>query len=447
MNVDESLSPRTFAVSVAVTVPPVVCDSLSICGVACPQSSILHSPSWDAIRLRADGWLLRVHVVHVVDQAHKKGGSARTPASSSTVRRRRRGRPLTCERRRARRCGTSHRGRWVVRLRGAANRNSTGGGDRTAVQGSRSFGWSSAGTLTPLRIALGLAPITSEVTVTADRGYDDDRRSRPSLLCATPTNSALVRSRRWATRLKGAHRRDGAAEHLRPGVAVSPRSDWLPGHQPRRWRPPQQHHLPFRPQPIPRIRRSQPDGAYRGDARASERAVRQRRHGRCHPGAHAGRRFSDGATAANHRRRQPLCRQRRRGARRRRDAVPAGSERLNLAWRFLARVGRSASRRGHRFASCTRTLLRPGRQSDPGRARRPPRGHRFHSTGSARESGCAAPVRPEPHSLVSAKQQQDVQGYKDLWGGLGRLQSDFDPQELQLFYSSTNGSDLRGSTG
>ena len=31
--------------------------------------------------------------------------------------------------------------------------------------------------------------------------------------------------------------------------------------------------------------------------------------------------------------------------------------------------------------------------------------------------------------------QQHVQGYKDLWGGLGRLQSDFDPQELQLFYS------------
>lgn len=32
-------------------------------------------------------------------------------------------------------------------------------------------------------------------------------------------------------------------------------------------------------------------------------------------------------------------------------------------------------------------------------------------------------------------EQQDVRGYKDLWGGLGRLRSDFDPQELQLFYS------------
>ncbi len=30
--------------------------------------------------------------------------------------------------------------------------------------------------------------------------------------------------------------------------------------------------------------------------------------------------------------------------------------------------------------------------------------------------------------------QEDVQGYKDLWGGLGRLQSTFDPQRLQLAY-------------
>ena len=32
-------------------------------------------------------------------------------------------------------------------------------------------------------------------------------------------------------------------------------------------------------------------------------------------------------------------------------------------------------------------------------------------------------------------EQQDVRGYKDLWGGLGRVRSDFDPQELQLFYA------------
>lgn len=31
--------------------------------------------------------------------------------------------------------------------------------------------------------------------------------------------------------------------------------------------------------------------------------------------------------------------------------------------------------------------------------------------------------------------QDDVQGYKDLWGGLGRLRSDFDPQQLQLLYA------------
>ena len=31
--------------------------------------------------------------------------------------------------------------------------------------------------------------------------------------------------------------------------------------------------------------------------------------------------------------------------------------------------------------------------------------------------------------------QTDVRGYKDLWGGLGRIQSDFDPQQLQFFYA------------
>jgi iron complex outermembrane receptor protein/hemoglobin/transferrin/lactoferrin receptor protein len=29
----------------------------------------------------------------------------------------------------------------------------------------------------------------------------------------------------------------------------------------------------------------------------------------------------------------------------------------------------------------------------------------------------------------------EVRGYKDLWGGLGRLRSDFDPQQLQFFYT------------
>ena len=32
-------------------------------------------------------------------------------------------------------------------------------------------------------------------------------------------------------------------------------------------------------------------------------------------------------------------------------------------------------------------------------------------------------------------EQDDVRGYKDLWGGLGRLRSDFTPQELQFFYT------------
>ena len=32
-------------------------------------------------------------------------------------------------------------------------------------------------------------------------------------------------------------------------------------------------------------------------------------------------------------------------------------------------------------------------------------------------------------------EQEDVRGYKDLWGGLGRLRSDFDPQRLDFFYT------------
>ena len=42
------------------------------------------------------------------------------------------------------------------------------------------------------------------------------------------------------------------------------------------------------------------------------------------------------------------------------------------------------------------------------------------------------------HSLTAWYQhgrQDDVRGYKDLWGGLGRLQSDFDPQRLRFFYT------------
>ena len=48
----------------------------------------------------------------------------------------------------------------------------------------------------------------------------------------------------------------------------------------------------------------------------------------------------------------------------------------------------------------------------------------------------AARLRSD-HNLTAwyqRSEQRDVRGYKDLWGGLGRLRSDFDPQELQLFY-------------
>jgi hemoglobin/transferrin/lactoferrin receptor protein len=38
--------------------------------------------------------------------------------------------------------------------------------------------------------------------------------------------------------------------------------------------------------------------------------------------------------------------------------------------------------------------------------------------------------------------QQDVRGYKDLWGGLGRIRSDFDPQQLQLLYARYEHADV-----
>ena len=39
-------------------------------------------------------------------------------------------------------------------------------------------------------------------------------------------------------------------------------------------------------------------------------------------------------------------------------------------------------------------------------------------------------------------EQEGVRGYKDLWGGLGRLQSDFTPQRLQFFYTRYEGLDV-----
>jgi hemoglobin/transferrin/lactoferrin receptor protein len=41
------------------------------------------------------------------------------------------------------------------------------------------------------------------------------------------------------------------------------------------------------------------------------------------------------------------------------------------------------------------------------------------------------------HNLTAwyqRSEQEGVRGYKDLWGGLGRIRSDFDPQRLQFFY-------------
>jgi hemoglobin/transferrin/lactoferrin receptor protein len=44
----------------------------------------------------------------------------------------------------------------------------------------------------------------------------------------------------------------------------------------------------------------------------------------------------------------------------------------------------------------------------------------------------------EQHNVTTwfqASETDGVQGYKDLWGGLGRMRSDFDPQRLKFFYS------------
>ena len=44
-------------------------------------------------------------------------------------------------------------------------------------------------------------------------------------------------------------------------------------------------------------------------------------------------------------------------------------------------------------------------------------------------------------------EQDGVRGYKDLWGGLGRLRSDFEPQRLQFFYTRYEAPGRRAWTG
>jgi hemoglobin/transferrin/lactoferrin receptor protein len=47
-------------------------------------------------------------------------------------------------------------------------------------------------------------------------------------------------------------------------------------------------------------------------------------------------------------------------------------------------------------------------------------------------------LRPDPRQSVTGwyqrSEQDDVRGSKDLWGGLGRIRSDFEPQRLQFLY-------------
>ncbi|HXG84648.1 MAG TPA: TonB-dependent receptor, partial [Pyrinomonadaceae bacterium] len=67
-------------------------------------------------------------------------------------------------------------------------------------------------------------------------------------------------------------------------------------------------------------------------------------------------------------------------------------------------------------------------------------GSRLRDTGFSQTGGFGKIVArfDETQNITVSYQQtvqKDVRGYKDLWGGLGRLRSDFEPQNLQFFYA------------
>ncbi len=67
-------------------------------------------------------------------------------------------------------------------------------------------------------------------------------------------------------------------------------------------------------------------------------------------------------------------------------------------------------------------------------------GSRLRDTGFSQTGGFGkllARIKETQNLTVSYQQtaQKDVRGYKDLWGGLGRLRSDFEPQNLRFFYA------------
>ena len=63
----------------------------------------------------------------------------------------------------------------------------------------------------------------------------------------------------------------------------------------------------------------------------------------------------------------------------------------------------------------------------------------FHTKVSARIG-----ARQSLTAWFQRSDQDGVRGNKDLWGGLGRLRSDFDPQRLQLFYGRYETADIGG---
>jgi len=59
----------------------------------------------------------------------------------------------------------------------------------------------------------------------------------------------------------------------------------------------------------------------------------------------------------------------------------------------------------------------------------------FTQSGLHAKAAARLGTRQNLTAWYQRSEQQSVRGYKDLWGGLGRLQSDFDPQRLHFFYT------------
>ena len=75
-----------------------------------------------------------------------------------------------------------------------------------------------------------------------------------------------------------------------------------------------------------------------------------------------------------------------------------------------------------------------GRQTDTG----------FSQSGFHAKLATRVSARQSVTAWYQQSEMNDVRGYKDLWGGLGRLRSDFTPQRLQFLYARYEAIGLRG---